>query len=158
LDNYVQALIRKHRANGVLVDTNLMVLLLVGRAHKRRIREHKRTSDYTVRDYDLLEQLIAEFQRIVTTPHVLTEISNLIPELAGRLKASIAEAHELWGQSVTVIQEPFFLPFGLTDAAISMAAAQDFLVLTSDARLFAALQGQGRDASNLDILRGLPRA
>lgn len=100
MDNYVQALIRKHRANGVLVDTNLMVLLLVGRAHKRRIREHKRTSDYTVRDYDLLEQLIAEFQRIVTTPHVLTEISNLIPELAGRLKASIAEAHELWGQSV----------------------------------------------------------
>ncbi len=132
-----------------------MILLLVGRVNRGGVASHKRTSTYTIRDYDLLEQLIAEFQRIVTTPHVLTEISNLIPELAGRLKAWIAEAHELWGQSLTVVQEPFFLPFGLTDAAISMAAAQDFLVLTSDARLFAALQGQGRDAINLDILRGL---
>jgi hypothetical protein len=38
------ALIEKHRAKGVLVDTNLLVLFLVGLVNKRRVPEFKRTA------------------------------------------------------------------------------------------------------------------
>jgi hypothetical protein len=148
-----QELIGEHRAHGVLVDANLMVLFLVGRAYRHRIAGHKRTSGYTIGDYELLEQFIGEFHRIVTTPHLLTEISNLIPELSGALKAWVSQVHEEWTQSVTIVQDTCFLPFGLTDAAISVAARQDFLVLTSDGALCAALQNHGRDAIHFSPLR-----
>jgi len=39
----VHALITKHRATGLVIDTNLMILLLVGRAGKRKIPAFKRT-------------------------------------------------------------------------------------------------------------------
>ena len=55
----VRVLVKKHRANGLLLDTNLLVLFLVGRANKRRIADFKRTQAYTVEDYELLESLVA---------------------------------------------------------------------------------------------------
>jgi hypothetical protein len=42
------ALIEKYQAKGVLVDTNLMVLFLVGAVNKRRIPKFRRTQDYTI--------------------------------------------------------------------------------------------------------------
>ena len=44
------ALIEKHRAKGVLVDTNLLVLFLVGRVNRQRILNFKRTGDFTIED------------------------------------------------------------------------------------------------------------
>jgi hypothetical protein len=155
LNDYVQALIRKHRANGVLVDTNLIILLLVGRAQKHRIEHHKKTSAYRRRDYELLEQLLIPFETVVTTPHILTEISNQLPELATDLKSWVSQARELFTQSETLVEDVCFLPFGLADAAISAGAAQNLLVLTSDAALCDALQRRGRDAINFNHLRGL---
>jgi hypothetical protein len=46
-----RALIEKHRSKGVLVDTNLLVLLLVGSINKRRIPEFKRTQSFTIEDF-----------------------------------------------------------------------------------------------------------
>jgi rRNA-processing protein FCF1 len=132
-----------------------MILWMVGRSNRRGIERHKRTAAFTPDDYDRLDQLIGEFQRIVTTPHVLTEISNLIPEHAADLRSWVSQAHELWSQSVTLVEDSCFLPFGLSDAAISSVAAQNFLVLTSDAALCAALQKQGRDVINFNHLRDL---
>ena len=40
-----RTLIEKHRSKGVLVDTNLLVLLLVGSVNKRRMLSFKRTSE-----------------------------------------------------------------------------------------------------------------
>src|SRR5690349_21025753 len=70
-------LIDKHRADGLLMDANLLVLYLVGRTNKGRIPTFKRTQQYTIEDFELLDLLAASFQRLVTTPHVLTEVSNL---------------------------------------------------------------------------------
>jgi len=60
--NDLSTLIDKHRANGLLIDTNLLVLCLVGRTNKRRIEDFKRTRSYTVQDYELLEDLISQFR------------------------------------------------------------------------------------------------
>ncbi len=44
-------LIEKHRANGLLIDTNLLVLFLVGKTNKSRILSFKRTQAYTLEDF-----------------------------------------------------------------------------------------------------------
>jgi len=71
------ARIEKHRSKGVLVDTNLLILLLVGLVNKRRILEFKRTQNFTIEDFDTLSRLISWFGKLVTTPHVLSQVSDL---------------------------------------------------------------------------------
>jgi hypothetical protein len=58
------ALIEKHRAKGVLVDTNLLVLYLVGTVNPRRIPNFKRTGDFNIDDYNLLPyRLVRQIDR-----------------------------------------------------------------------------------------------
>lgn len=41
------------RTRGILIDTNLLVLLLVGAVNRDRIPKFKRTRGYTADDWDL---------------------------------------------------------------------------------------------------------
>lgn len=83
-----RALIEKHRAKGVLVDTNLLVLLLVGTVNKQRIPNFKRTEDFTIEDYELLVRLINWFGKLIATPHVLSQVSDLT-DLPGKERTAI---------------------------------------------------------------------
>ena len=64
-------LLEKHRGQGVLIDTNLLVLLLVGMVSRKRIATWKRTSGFNSDDYDLLVRLVQWFGKLIATPHVL---------------------------------------------------------------------------------------
>lgn len=90
-----RALIIKHKAKGVLVDANLLVLFLVGLINKRRIPEFKRTQNFTIEDFDLLERLIAWFGKLVATPHVLSQVSDLT-DLRGTERGQIRELFNYW--------------------------------------------------------------
>jgi hypothetical protein len=72
-----RSLIEKHRGKGALVDTNLLVLYLVGTLNRRKITEFKRTSNFEISDFDLLSRLIKWFGRLIATPHVLSQVSDL---------------------------------------------------------------------------------
>src|SRR5437868_3470412 len=93
-----EALIEKHKAKGVLVDTNLLVLLLVGRVRERRILEFKRTENFTIEDFHLLERLVAWFGKLIATPHVLSQVSDLV-DLPGKELSKIRQLFK------TVVEE-----------------------------------------------------
>lgn len=64
-------------AKGVLVDTNLLVLYLVGLVNKKRIETFKRTQGFDVEDFERLTNLINYLgPRLVATPHVLSQVSD----------------------------------------------------------------------------------
>ena len=63
---------------GYFLDTNLPVLLVVGRVDRRCISRHKRTRSYTVDDYDKLCHMLGKVKRILVTSNILTETSNLL--------------------------------------------------------------------------------
>lgn len=44
----IEELIEKHRANGLLIDANLLILYLIGKTNKDRIPTFKRTQQYTI--------------------------------------------------------------------------------------------------------------
>lgn len=154
------ALIDKHRSRGVLVDTNLLVLLLVGTVNRQRILNFKRTGDFTIQDYDLLVRLIDLFGKLVATPHVLSQVSDLT-DLTGReldearalFKLLVEQLEESYDPSQSVVGDPMFERFGLTDAAIATVCSRGVLVLTTDARLQLALQARGFDALNFNHIR-----
>jgi len=158
--SWFDLLIEKHRANGLLIDTNLLLLYLIGRTNKSRIPLFKRTQRYTVEDFDLLKLLLSQFETLITTPHVLTEVSNLSslqePELS-RLRTLFKETTEhtleLYDESRHVMSDRAFNRLGLADAAIATVCRRSLLVLTDDLELYHALTIRGVDAINFNHIR-----
>lgn len=158
--NQVDELISKHRANGLLIDTNLLVLYLVGKTNKNRIPTFKRTQQYAVEDFELLERLIANFATLVATPHVLTEASNLsdlhsdeLRVLRGLFKHTVGQMREFYDESRTIVADASFVRLGLADAAIATLCRTSMLVLTDDLQLHITLQNRGVDSINFNHLR-----
>ncbi len=157
-----EALIKKHRGKGALVDSNLLVLLLVGLVNKHRIQNFKRTQDFTVEDFDLLVRLIAWFGKLFATPHVMSQASDLA-DLRGdelrqvrRLFRSIVERMtESYDPSRVLVGDPIFERFGLTDAAIAKVCTRGILVVTADVELQLEIQRRGADALNFNHARML---
>jgi len=155
-------LLEKHRANGLLIDTNILVVLLVGRTNRQRIPQCKRTQSYTVAEYELLERLVGQFTIVITTPHLLTEVSNLDP-LNGRERVTfqnvyrewVDSAKEFYDESRSLVVETVFDRLGLADAAITFVARKGMLVLTDDAPLYGMLSARGIDAINFNHIRTL---
>ena len=157
------ALIQKHRGRGVLVDSNLLVLLLVGTVNRRRIEQFKRTQSFTADDFDTLQGLVRWFgPRLLTTPHVLSQVSDLAdlpgdegPTVRMLLKGRIEAAEERYNSARELAAHPLFRRLGLADAAIATICESGILILTSDLDLFLALQDRGLDALNFNHIRPL---
>lgn len=160
MDN-IDFLVSAYREKGLLIDTNLLLLYSVGKTERARIQRFKRTVKFTVEEFDLLKRFLRLFTKVVTTPHVLTEVSNLMGQLPqdlyalfyGALVSQIAVLEERYTSSVSLAATTHFTRFGLTDSAIAELAPGQYLVLTDDLNLFGYLQNRGIDAINFNHLR-----
>ena len=154
----LHSLVNQDRRNGVLLDTNLVLLLWVGCWSPTAIGHHKRTNQFDIDDFRLLEQVIAKFGRIVVTPCILAEASNLVRqsprrrELAESIALQLPNLEERFLPSVEIVNTPAFVPLGLTDAGIVELARDRWLVLTVDLDLWRMLQSEGLDAVNFHHL------
>lgn len=145
----------------LLVDTNLLLLLIVGSADRDQIGRFKRTRMYTAEDFDLLAGYIDQFDGLLVTPNVLTEVSNLAGQgtdpFRSRLFATIgllaAQVTEEYVPSVTVTGEPEFIRLGLTDISILLATGERAAVLTDDLPLYLKLARSGVSTVNFNHLR-----
>jgi hypothetical protein len=157
-----RALIQKHHAKGVLVDSNLLVLLLVGAVNKQRIQRFKRTQNFTIEDFDLLTRLTAWFSTVIATPHVLSQASDLadlrgkeLREIRRTFKLIVERVEEFYDPSRELAADPIFERLGLADAAIARVCSRGILVLTADLDLQLELQRRGADALNFNHVRQL---
>lgn len=161
MNEYLPDLIRQYKSSGILIDTNLLLLLFVGSFNLKLIAEFKRTKQFTVDDFILLQTFFEPFASIVTTPHVLTEVNSFSNQLPNRLKS--AYYTEVATQLTTLVEIPFpsisisenaaFLKYGLTDIGIFLIAKDKYLVLTDDFDLSVFLITHGVDAINFNHLR-----
>lgn len=63
--------------NKVVIDTNLLLLLLIGATIKIILEPFKRTTMFTKNDFRLLFRILKHYEKIITTPNILTEVNNL---------------------------------------------------------------------------------
>lgn len=142
-DEEIAALVARHRTNGALVDANLLLLFLIGLCDVDLIPQFKRTRGYTEGDFETLRRLLGRFDRLLTTPNVATEISNLAnhlredwrPIFAIVFKERFAIMTEHYVPTAVAGAHEFFAEFGLTDAATTMAAAEGTLIISDDGPL-----------------------
>ena len=158
----LESLLRKHASNGLLIDTNLLLLFLVGLYDRSYIDSFKRTRQYTAEDFDLVRRLARPFHKLITTPHILAELSNLSLTMSSRRVAEyfslvigvLKRMKETYAQKDTLLQRTLLPKVGFTDLSILEAAKRyEYLVLTDDFKAAGLLQAVRCDVINLNHLR-----
>lgn len=158
---YIEKLLNRYWNKGILIDTNILLLLIVGSSNRKRISQFKRTEQFIPEDYDLLIKLIHLFPKIITTPNILTEVNSLTNQIGEQERSKcfaifaqlISEIDEFTLSSQDIVKNNGFIKFGLTDCGIVEVSKNQYLVLTDDFKLFNYLQKLGIDSINFNDLR-----
>ena len=133
----------------------------MGTVNRERISRFNRTEKFVPEDYDLLQRILTYFQKIVTTPNILTEVNSLANQLGEPERSQcfsifseiISNMNESYIESRTITNTKNFAKFGLTDCGILNVARGKYLVLTDDLKLANYLQNVGVDAINFNNIR-----
>jgi len=166
MTDYLDLIVQRHARQGILVDTNLLLLLVIGQFERELILSFKRTASYSLEDYDTLLMFVGFFDKLITTPNILTEISNFVGQLADPKKLRVFEflrdeilltTAENYLDSNTVAATSPFTALGLTYAAVAeLAGGRGIAVLTDDLKLYRTLTSRdGIDAVNFNHLRNM---
>ncbi|MEK7949084.1 hypothetical protein [Luteolibacter soli] len=145
----------------VLVDTNLLVLLVVGLADPKLIEKHKRTQAFSSDDFMLFGLFLERYEQIVVTPGILAETSNLLRQtgeparsaLLAQLMVLIDGAAEVHITGRTAAACPRFLQLGLTDCSILEATKAAEHLVTVDLDLYVEAARTGLPVTNFNHLR-----
>ena len=134
------------------VDTNLLLLLVVGHIAPSYIEKHKRPSAFRPSDYVLLVNTLSKFSRVRLIPHALAEASNLLghgvldplrTQLFSTLKEVIDRSSEDAVESRTAAARPQYTRLGLTDAAWLTILDARTTLLSDDRLLCVSAADQG---------------
>jgi len=160
MSSHVALLAQKYRNKGVLIDTNLLLLVAVGTYERAIIPKFKRTAQYTAEDFDLVVALLRFFKTKITTPNILTEVDNLarqLPEtsynaISDVLRNLITVTFEKYIPSNQASQSNLYPALGLTDS-ITFEYPDEILIITDDFHLYNRLNKNNRDAININHIR-----
>ncbi|HEX6746840.1 MAG TPA: PIN domain-containing protein [Longimicrobium sp.] len=149
------------RPRVLLVDTNVLLVLLLGASDPAHIQRFKRTHAYSAADFELLTDFISGFSELVVTPNVLTEASNLAGQLAEPLRSEVftslavlaTQTAERYFPSRDAVREVDFVRLGLADISVLLAARERVMVLTDDLQLYLRLAALNLHVVNYHHLR-----
>jgi hypothetical protein len=153
-------LLKPHVGKPAILDANLLLLHWCAAFNRDLIRSFKRLNSFQTEDIELLSETLKAFSVGRTTPHVLTEVSNLANSLHSGAK-------EDWSQyfscQIQVIPEEWvparevaansLMWLGLTDVVLAELASTH-VILTMDWPLTNCLESQGLGVINFTRLRG----
>jgi len=155
-----------NQSSGVLLlDTNLLLLLFIGGKDTSFIKKAKTLSAYTEEDYELLQEFASlnRFTGLLTTPHIITEVSNLLGKERDDIKRIgreavvefLARCNERSDSSMQLASSPEFCRLGITDVAIAVAVAANaaIFILTADLPLYLYCSSSGLNVANFNHVR-----
>ena len=139
----------------IYIDANLLVLLVVGATGKDLIAKHRRLRTFEIADYERLVRLINETDRVLVTPNILTEASNLLAQHAepersrfyDMLRILISQAEEKIVASKVAADNSAFNRLGLTDAALLEIVSRANPLITVDLDLYLAASAKESEAA-----------
>ena len=146
--------------DGAFIDTNLLVLLVVGSVDRKLVDTHPRTPTFKPEDYDRLFGIINKLKRVFVTPNTLTETSNLLKQprdkqAIDRLRSLIGESEERVVASATAAHNSEFARLGLTDTVLLEVISAKRPLITVDLELYRAAFSKGEEvAFNFTYFQG----
>ncbi|MEQ9305729.1 MAG: hypothetical protein RJQ14_17580 [Marinoscillum sp.] len=125
-----------------LIDTNALIVLVLGLIDPSLISKNKRTSIYSEGDFLKLVQVIEDLDKLITIPNVWTEVDNLLNrigylkyEYVDQLKVLMSQTEERYLSSNIALSQAEFWSLGITDTLLLQVAKECDLLITSDSEL-----------------------
>ncbi|MBI5364912.1 MAG: hypothetical protein HZA53_17170 [Planctomycetes bacterium] len=143
-----RALVDEYRGRPMLVDSNLLVVLLIGLWRPDLLGGRATGDEYRREDFEFLARLLESARPWIVTPHILTEADNRIERvginLAPNARAFVGRfldrLEETRPRASRIVEEHGFARLGLADGAIIRVARKHAcLVVTSDHALSTEL-------------------
>jgi hypothetical protein len=156
MTDYLAQLVVKYKESGVFVDSGILLLYVVGSKDPGLIRNFGRTASFDENDFILVSKFIENFVHKITSPHILTEVSDLLGEsndFHTILEAYINVSEEKYLTGREIVKNEGFLSFGLADSAIIEISQNSYLIFTADNRLYGYLANIGVDAVSFNLLK-----
>jgi hypothetical protein len=148
--------------SALILDTNLLVLFVVSIVSPHRIQHHKLTSEFQQQDVKLLYRYLDAADRVLTTPNIMTEASNLL-NISERRKTDVRYAAvlaqiarslpERYVPSANAVNRAEFSRLGLTDTVLLEVLGDGGVLFSSDGALCRAVEASGLRAVNFWRLR-----
>jgi hypothetical protein len=115
---------------------------------------------YQLDDYELLDRLVSRFSSLITTPHVLTEVSNHARHLKGPLGLALmdsfarfsSQCEEQFIAASELERQTEYRRFGITDCGL-WSLGRDVTVVTTDFDLAGVLEAKGKPVINFNHYR-----
>ncbi len=143
-----------------ILDANILLFQWCVEFDESLVRSFKRLSGFVPDDALLLTETLRIFSSLWTTPHVLTEVSNLANSLPSWVKrpwfqffaSRVGLVSEAYSPAAEIASDAAAIQFGLTDAALTKLAITH-VVLTIDWPLTGSLESRGLSVINFNHLR-----
>lgn len=147
--------------HSVLLDTNLLLLLIVGFCDKDLIGKHKRTNNFVAEDFDLLVKSINGYDILWVTSHCLAEVSNLLKQthnsqakkLLTFFRTFVAKFNESHIPKEVILKNNFVMRLGVADTGIIIKSKRVSCVFTVDFNLYNEISRKGYKVINFNHLR-----
>jgi hypothetical protein len=144
-----------------ILDANILLLHWCASFDPELVCTFKRLNSFQSDDVELLAKTLKIFSALRTTPHVLTEVSNLANSLpkwrkddwSDHFSQQIEVISEKWIPALTLAASPL-MPLGLTDAGLA-SLASTHVILTIDFPLSNSLESRGLNVINFTHLRSV---
>jgi hypothetical protein len=148
-------------ARRLLLDTNVLLVLLVGSVRRDLVCKHPRTRAYDEAAFDLLGAIVRQYPHILLTPHILAETTNLLkddrhirPQEYTAIIEILRGARETQVPKDTLLAHPHFVNVGAADSSIlEVSGDPEVHVLTADLELWGLLKRSGRKVTNFNHIR-----
>ncbi|MFD1253853.1 hypothetical protein DEVEQU_01683 [Devosia equisanguinis] len=145
----------------VILDTNLLLLLVVGETDKAMVDRHRRLQIYTLEDFVWVRQQVNASAGLILCPNIITETSNLIRYSSNRDAIAIAELFkivvgqfdETYVPSTSAVQRQEHGRLGVTDSVLLILANSMAQLITDDLDLALAADRAGADVINYNHIR-----
>lgn len=149
-------------AKDIFLDANLLVLLIAGQVRVNLMQTLSPGNLHlVVDDFDLIKSLLADFDKTITTPYILSEVNTLFNKLdhnsriqcREKLAEYIPKLENKYQEPTQLATDPLFSSFGIADISI-LHASEETLVVTEDGSLLGLLQKR-RDVLDYSALKSM---
>lgn len=135
----------------IVIDTNALILLIIGLIDPNLISTHKRTSIYTINDYNRLLTVVGRIENLVVLPNVWTETDNLLNNFKGdhrylyfeQIRKIVKSSTEQYLQTTNILDEYYFISLGVTDSLLLQLSKDAKFLVTGDSSLSDYAQALG---------------
>ncbi len=145
----------------ILIDSNSLLVLILGLMNPSLINKHSKTSIYEEEDFHNLVFTIKNLESIVVLPNIWTEVDNLLNKFTGsqkelyvkRIIETIKKTSEKYLESKIIENNLSFYDLGLADTLILECARDCEMLITSDSALSDYARAYGINVYDMKELK-----